>query len=139
MKSKSLARVHHEGKAARRRRRSHKLSRKVHANPKIHKAVWIVGGLVLLGGGYLGWRYIKQHITIAGGGTYAVPAGNITVTFSGGPATLATVVQGVSQVASGQVGSVVSSLTFAASAGGTYTAAWTNASGVPQTATITAS
>jgi heme/copper-type cytochrome/quinol oxidase subunit 2 len=139
MKSKSLARVHHEGKAARRRRRHSKLSRKAHHNPKIHTAVWVVGAVVLLGGGYLGWRYMKMHPTLTAGGTYSIPAGTAVLTLPAG-ATWVGLVQTApvalnSSLTLATPGSSAP-LTIPGVAYVTYIATWTDSSGATQTATV---
>lgn len=109
----------------------------VRTNPKVHTAVWVVGGLALAGAGYLTYRYFKTHFTVASGAAYSVPAGaNIALTLPTGGVWSGLAASDASQinVAIGQTGP----LQFTAGAKGTtYTAAW-SVSGSPQTATITA-
>ncbi len=109
----------------------------VRTNPKMHPAVWIGGGLLLAGAGYLTYRYFKTHFTVASGAAYSVPAGaGIALTLPAGGVWTGLAASDGSQVsvALGQTGP----LTFTAGAvGTTYTAAWT-LSGTPQSATITA-
>jgi hypothetical protein len=107
------------------------------SNPKIHPAVWIVGGLLLAGGGYMTYRYFKTHFTVASGAAYAVPTGaGITLNLPAGGIWSGLAASDGSQISVniGQTGP----LQFTAGAVGTsYTAAW-SLSGTPQTATITA-
>jgi hypothetical protein len=144
-RSKSLARVHHEGKARRRRRRQH--AERYERNPGIPVAVWVVGGLAVAAGGYFAWRYMQQRITVVDGGAYGVPAGSITVTFpasttaqiimSGG--TTAGTSTTIPAVVAGSATAGQNPLSFTAAAGNSYTAGWTDSAGNLGSATITAS
>lgn len=107
------------------------------SNPKISPAVWIGGGLLLAGAGYLTYRYFKTHFTVAAGAAYSVPTGaNIVLSPPAGGVWSGLAASDGSQISVniGQTGP----LQFTAGAAGTtYTAAW-SVSGSPQTATISA-
>lgn len=109
----------------------------VRTNPRISPTVWVVGGLVLAGAGYLTYRYCKTHFTVAAGASYAVPASaSITLSLPAGGVWTGLAASDGSQisVALGQTGP----LQFTAGATGTtYTAAWT-LNGAASAATITA-
>ena len=140
MKSKSLARVHHEGKVRRRTRRHHKLERKARSNPK-HNLLLIGGGVVAVGLlGYFGWRYMAQHPKLAAGGSYSIPAGSVVLTLPAG-GTWVGLVQTAPAVLNSSLtlatpGSTAP-LNLTAVKGITYLASWTASDNSAQTATIT--